>query len=263
MFLLAFGAVFHAVAGAFDDDGVAVVEEAVEDGGGDGGVAVEDGGPLFVGFVGGEDDGAAFVAGADDLEEEVGSVLVDGEVADFIKDEEGGGGVFAHFGFEAADVLGGAEGVDDVDGVGEEDAVALLAGGVAKGGGKVGFAKSDEADEDEVGFVADELEAKEVLDLQAVDFFGPVPAEGFEGFDDGEAGGLEATGDGAVGTQVGFAFDELAEVVEVGEGVFGGGGGEGLAVFFDEGEAQGVEMGVEDVRGGGGALHGGGRLVFL
>ena len=112
MVWLVFHAVFHAEAGAFDDDGVAVVEEAVEDGGGDGGVAVEDGGPLFVGFVGGQDDGAAFVAGADHLEEQVGSVLVDGEVADFIKDEEGGGGVFAHFGFEAAGDLGGGEGVE-------------------------------------------------------------------------------------------------------------------------------------------------------
>ena len=85
--MLAFVAVFHAVAGAFEDDGLAVVEEAVEDGGGDGGVAVEDAGPLLVGFVGGQDDGAAFVAGADHLEERVGSVLVDGdgETADFIK----------------------------------------------------------------------------------------------------------------------------------------------------------------------------------
>ena len=47
------GAVFHAVAGAFDDDGVAMMQEAVEDGGGDGGVAVEDGGPLIEGLVGG------------------------------------------------------------------------------------------------------------------------------------------------------------------------------------------------------------------
>ena len=95
-----FGAVLHAEAGAFEHDGVAVVEEAVEHGGGDGGVAVEDGGPLFEGLVGGQDDGAAFVAGADDLEEQVGPALVDGQVADFIKDEQGGAGVFAQFGFE-------------------------------------------------------------------------------------------------------------------------------------------------------------------
>ncbi len=65
-----------------------MVEEAVEDGGGDGGVAVEDGGPVLEGFVGGQDDGAAFVAGADDLEEQVGSALVDGEVADLVEDEQ-------------------------------------------------------------------------------------------------------------------------------------------------------------------------------
>lgn len=39
--------VFHTVGTAFDDDGVAVVVEAVEDGGGDGGVTIEDGGPLL------------------------------------------------------------------------------------------------------------------------------------------------------------------------------------------------------------------------
>ena len=121
---------------------MAVVEEAVEDGGGDGGVAVEDGGPLFEGFVGGQDDGAALVAGADDLEQEVGSALVDGQVADFIEDEQGGCGVAAQFGFEGAFGLGGVEGVDDVDGVGEEDALAVLAGGVTQGGGEVGFAKA-------------------------------------------------------------------------------------------------------------------------
>jgi hypothetical protein len=106
--------------------------------------------------------------------------------------------------------------------------------------------------------IPDELEAEEVLDLEPVDLFGPVPAEGVEGLDDGEAGALDAPGDGAVGAQGGFAFDELGEVVEVGDGFFGGGGGERLAVLFEEGQAQGVEVGVEG--GGGGA--GSGRFGF-
>jgi hypothetical protein len=58
----------------FKHDDLAMVEQAVEDGGGDGGVAVEDGWPLFECFVGGQHYGAAFVAGADDLEEELGTV---------------------------------------------------------------------------------------------------------------------------------------------------------------------------------------------
>jgi hypothetical protein len=126
----AFDAVFHAIAGAFENNGAAVVKDTVEHGGGDGGVAVEDGGPLLEGFVGGQDDGTAFVTCTDDLEEQDGSALVDGQVADFIKDEQWLVGVFAQFGFEGAFGLGGVEGVDDVDGVGEEDAEALLAGGV-------------------------------------------------------------------------------------------------------------------------------------
>ena len=96
-----------------------MVEEAVEDGGGDGGVAVEDGGPLLVGLVGGEHDGPALVARADDLEEEICAALVDGQVADLIKDQKRRGGVFAQFGFERAFGLSLAECVDDIDGIGD------------------------------------------------------------------------------------------------------------------------------------------------
>jgi hypothetical protein len=52
--------------------------------------AVEDGGPLFEGFVGGKDDGAAFVTLAGDLEEKVGSALVNGEVTDLVEHEDRG-----------------------------------------------------------------------------------------------------------------------------------------------------------------------------
>ena len=106
----------------------------------------------------------------------------------------------------------GAEGVNHVDGIGEENAYTLLAGGVTKRGGEMGFAEADGAQEDDVGLVMNELESEEILDLKAVDFLGPVPAEGVEGFDDGEACRMDAPGDGTVGTQGGLAFDELGEV---------------------------------------------------
>jgi hypothetical protein len=54
--------VFHAVACAFDKDDFGVVKKAVEDGGCNGTVAVEDSRPLLEGFVGGKHDGAALVA---------------------------------------------------------------------------------------------------------------------------------------------------------------------------------------------------------
>jgi len=43
--------------------------------------------------------------------------------------------------------------------------------------------------------IAHELEAEEVLDFEAVDFFGPVPSEGIEGFDDWEACGFDTPED--------------------------------------------------------------------
>ena len=72
-----------------------MVEKAVEDGGGNGAVAVEDCGPLLEGFVGGEHDGAALVALADDLEEEVRAALIDGEVANLIEDKDVGRDIYA------------------------------------------------------------------------------------------------------------------------------------------------------------------------
>ena len=58
-----------------------------DSGGGDSAIAVEDGSPLFEGFVGGQDDRTAFVALADDLEEQVGSALVDGKIANLVEEQ--------------------------------------------------------------------------------------------------------------------------------------------------------------------------------
>ena len=77
-------AVLHAVTLAFDDYGFGVVQDAVEDGRGRGAVIVEDRRPVLVDLVGGQHDGPAFVAPADDLEEQVGPAPVDGQVAEFI-----------------------------------------------------------------------------------------------------------------------------------------------------------------------------------
>ena len=109
----------------------------------------------------------------------------------------------------------------------------------------MGFSDADQAEENDVGFVFDKLEAEEVLDLKAVDFLGPVPAEGVEGFDQREACGFDAAGDGTVLTQGGFAFGEFSEIVKMGEFLACGLGGQALAVLPDEGEAKVGEMAVK------------------
>jgi len=60
---------FGAEALALDDDGIDVVEDAVEDGGGERAVVIEDLRPVFVGTVAGDHYWRALVALTDDLEE--------------------------------------------------------------------------------------------------------------------------------------------------------------------------------------------------
>jgi len=54
--------------------------------------------------------------------------------------------------------------------------------------------------------------SSKVLDLRAVNVFGPLPVEGVEGFDDGKAGSLDATLGGAFLAGLGFADEEFVQV---------------------------------------------------
>jgi len=76
--------IFHSIAFPLDYQGVGVMQQAVQNGAGQGAVVVKDLGPVFIGLVGREHDGTAFLALADDLEEQVGPGFVDGQIADFI-----------------------------------------------------------------------------------------------------------------------------------------------------------------------------------
>ena len=75
------------VAVAPDRDDVAVVEKAIEDGGSHHGVA-EHGAPFPDGSVGRHEHGAALIASADKLKEQVGGIGLERQVAKFVDDEE-------------------------------------------------------------------------------------------------------------------------------------------------------------------------------
>ena len=53
--------VFHPEALAFDDEGVRMMQQPIQDRGGQGAVMVEDHGPLLKGTVRGKDDGPLFI----------------------------------------------------------------------------------------------------------------------------------------------------------------------------------------------------------
>ena len=109
------------------------------------------------------------------------------------------------------------------------------------------FAEADAADEHDVAGRFDELQAEQVHHLVAVDLFGPGPVERIEGLLDGEAGEADASGDGAVAAPGRFALDESGEQGQVVPLLLGGGLDEVRVVFADEGELDGVEIGVEGV----------------
>ena len=71
--------VFEPIGVAADIDGDGVMQQAVEDGGGDDSIA-EHFAPGAEALVGGEDHRAFFVASTDQLEEQVGAGAVDGQV---------------------------------------------------------------------------------------------------------------------------------------------------------------------------------------
>ena len=104
-----------------------MVDEAVDHGGGDDGVA-QHFAPPSEGLVRGDDHRGAFVAGGDELEEQVGGLGFEGDVADFVDDDEGVAAEAAEFVVDAVGVVGGGETVDPFGGGGEGDAVAGLAG---------------------------------------------------------------------------------------------------------------------------------------
>jgi len=95
----------EAVAGAFDlnDDGM--VEQTIEECRGDHRVT-ENFTPFGKAAIAGQDHGALFVAGIDELEEEVGAAVGDREVANLVDDEERGPAVEADLLDETALTLG-------------------------------------------------------------------------------------------------------------------------------------------------------------
>lgn len=191
------------------------MEQPVEHGRGNSAVVVEDRSPVLEGLVGRQDDGAAFIALADDLKEQVGSSLIDGQIAELIEDQKPRAEIFFEFAFECSCLLSRGEIVDDANGVGKEHGMAFQTGRVTQGSGQVRFSDTDAIQKDDVGLLLNEIQAEEILDLESVDFFGPLPSELFESLDDGKASGLDPPLDAALLAFIEFALDEPAQVMEM------------------------------------------------
>src|SRR5713101_1073573 len=112
--------VFHTETFAFDDHRLGVMQQPIQDGGGQRVVLVEDLGPLLKGPVRGNNNCSLLIAQRDDLEEQISAGLVNGKVAEFIEDEQRGFRVLLKCLFETPSTPGGSKRVDDINGTGKE-----------------------------------------------------------------------------------------------------------------------------------------------
>lgn len=144
-----------------------MVDDAVDNRGGEF-VAGEDSAPFAEFEVGGEDDAAAFVGTGDDLVEQARAVDVEGNVAEFIEDNQVGAAQVLEDLVEAAGAFGLAQLQDEFGGLAEAHGPAFLDGLDAQGGGQMGLAAAGPAVEDEVLGPVDEFQASELSDVVAV-----------------------------------------------------------------------------------------------
>ena len=145
-----------------ESDDAAMVDDAVDDGGGHVAVA-EHVAPSAELEVRGEDDASPFVAVGDDLEQEPGAVDVDGQVSELVDDEQVGLADGLEFLVEPVLGFGLAQPHDQAGGGEEPDRYAPPAGEGADGDGEVGLAASHVAVEHEVLGSVDELEGRELF----------------------------------------------------------------------------------------------------
>ena len=218
------------------------MQEAVEQRGGERGVVVEDFGPGFERPIGAHQDGAALVALGDDLEQQVGAELVDGEIPDFVHDDQRGFQIALHGALEGSGAGGGREGVDDVDGAGEQHRVAAGTRGLTQGDTQVSFAETDGAQEDHVGLLLDEVQTEEVLDLRSVDFLRPAPLELIEGLLHREARPSDALRETFILAAGHLALDQALQVIEVPPALLGGGLGEFMVIRTDMRQLQALQQ---------------------
>jgi hypothetical protein len=109
----------------------------------------------------------------------------------------------------------------------------------------VSFAEANQTEENNVGLFFDKTKPEEVLDLEAIDFFGPVPTEAFQGLDDWKASGFDPPSNRALLTGRDFALKEPTQVVEMAPVVGGAFDSQGLAVFFDTSQLEVIKVLIE------------------
>ena len=133
-----------------------------------------------------------FVAGGDELEEQVRGFGFERDVADLVDDEQRVAAEADEFGLQPAGVVGVGEPCDPVGGGGEQDPVPGLAGPDRQADGEVGLAGAGRAEEHHVVLGGDEVQGAQVRDEVAFEAAGVVEVELLQALAGREPGGADA-----------------------------------------------------------------------
>src|SRR4029453_1867276 len=117
---------------------------------------------------------------------------VDRKIPHLIKDQDAWRQILFKFTLEPVGVPRGGKIVDDVHGRHEQSRMTGNTRGVRQGDRKMSFAEANTPAQEDVGVRFQEPEREEMLDLGAIDLFGPAPLELLQGFETGEAGQTDA-----------------------------------------------------------------------
>jgi hypothetical protein len=124
-----------------------VVDEAVDHGQRHGGIG-EDFAPVTERLICGDEDGAAFVARTDELEQDAGFGLILADVGKVVEDQEVEAIEAVDGGLEGEFTAGDLEFLDEVGGPGEQDARSVFDQSKANGCGEMAFSAAGRAEQE-------------------------------------------------------------------------------------------------------------------
>src|SRR5271157_3904735 len=153
---------------ASEQEDLGVLHQAIGDGRGDGGV-VENVAPLGKGSVGGDDRTATqAVTRRDDLIKQIGGLLVEREVTEFVADQQRRVGVELELANQGVIDLRGGQLVEHIHGGGEQDATIGLTCAPADDLREEGLARSGITNQDDVGALVEEVQIQKAEDARFV-----------------------------------------------------------------------------------------------
>jgi hypothetical protein len=119
--------------------------------------------------VAGQDQRGVFVADGDELEEQVRGVLLEGQVANFVDDDQCVAAEFGEFSSKPVSLVSVLETGHPVGGGGEQHALSGVAGGDAEGDRHMGFAGAGRSEKDHVTGLGEVVGGGQRRDVVAAD----------------------------------------------------------------------------------------------